>query len=751
MFIINVLKSGTLALPRNLIFTAMSVIVLVYLLSSLLGAVPSMSLIGYGFEVTTFTTILLSGLLMSLVAVLCQSSRKLTIIYTSFFIVSSLIALFHIARLFFGANFLSFGYFPNIISNTIGKWNELAIFFGISTILSFVALDTLRLRARLRFGLFLTFILSLAILIVVNLPVVWYVTGAVSLGFFIYLLTLGNVQSNTLNVVTSGGEETKMKSVGRIIPYRSLIVIIIAFIFAFTSFGASFGAKINEKFGIDNIEVRPSWSATYGISKHVFNTNPILGSGPNRFGIAWQLYRPDVNLSNFWNTNFNHGVGFIPTTIVETGILGMLAWLAFFLLFILLGLRSIFSRSYDRLSGYFIISSFVTALYLWIMNVLYMPNIPLLALTFFFTGLSIAAAASGGILQTRTVSFFKYPRMSFVVVMGLVFVLVLGIGLGYLVFEKTLSSFYFAKGTVLAANAQNKENMDVAVSNILRAIDLSPNDIYYRSLAELDVLRLQNIISGVASAKAETISDTVRSEFQNVLAAGIEASRNAGIRDKENYENWLPVAHVYESIIPVGVATAYDGAKAAYEEAAKRSPRNPAIYLALAQLELSQKNLPKAKENVDKSIELKSNYLDAIFLQSQIDAALGNIREAAISTEKILSISPNNPPIYFRLGLLKYELKDWNGASKAFEQAITLVPVYANARYFLGLSYEKLGRVSDALVQFEELAKTNPDNKEIELILTNLKAGRTPFESVKPPLDNKPEKRKKLPVTEKDN
>ena len=40
----------------------------------------------------------------------------------------------------------------------------------------------------------------------------------------------------------------------------------------------------------------------------------------------------------------------------------------------------------------------------------------------------------------------------------------------------------------------------------------------------------------------------------------------------------------------------------------------------------------------------------------------------------------------------------------------------------------------------------NPDNKEVEFILKNLKEGRAPFMNAEPPIDDKPEKRKTLPV-----
>jgi len=127
----------------------------------------------------------------------------------------------------------------------------------------------------------------------------------------------------------------------------------------------------------------------------------------------------------------------------------------------------------------------------------------------------------------------------------------------------------------------------------------------------------------------------------------------------------------------------------------------------------------------------------------------GNIKGAIASVEAAAAIAPDDSSIFFQLGLLRFNDKDYAGAAGALERATTLNPTYANAKYFLGLSYEKLERKADAVKQFTDLATTNPDNKEISLILSNLKAGRNPFLDATPPVDNKPEKRATLPVKEK--
>ena len=56
-----------------------------------------------------------------------------------------------------------------------------------------------------------------------------------------------------------------------------------------------------------------------------------------------------------------------------------------------------------------------------------------------------------------------------------------------------------------------------------------------------------------------------------------------------------------------------------------------------------------------------------------------------------------------------------------------MVPNYANAQYYLGLSFARLSRWQEAQVQFEALRVTNPDNAEVKQILEALREEKTPF------------------------
>src|SRR5690606_36709482 len=101
--------------------------------------------------------------------------------------------------------------------------------------------------------------------------------------------------------------------------------------------------------------------------------------------------------------------------------------------------------------------------------------------------------------------------------------------------------------------------------------------------------------------------------------------------------------------------------------------------------------------------------------------------DSAISrAESAVVMAPNDPASYFQIGYLRYRLGDVEEAVLALERSIALSTgvINANSQYFLGLSYDELGRSSEALGQFEIIRQYNPNNRQVENIIENLRAGR---------------------------
>ena len=736
IWIVARLKDGEFVIPNSPILFSLGVVVALSALSGLLSGSVGSSILGGGFEVGTTVSILIASVLAFLVPILFRGKEQIFASYLAFLGSFFLIALFHLLRLAFGPDFLSVGIFTDTISNTIGKWNDLGVFFGAAAILSLVTIESLSLNRLFRSLIYLSLGISILFLAIINFSTVWFVLGLFSLIFLVYLISFSREGDNAV-----GGASVSPRTM-RDIPYPSLVVLLISVVFILPS-GARIGGLISEGLNISQIEARPSWGATFDVARQTLIKDPLLGAGPNQFSSEWLRYKPaGINNTIFWNIDFAYGVGLVPTFLATHGILGVMAWAAFFLLFLYAGFKAILGVFTDRFSQYLITSSFLVALFLWIFNIFYIPSQTIFALTFLFTGLFVAALSIEKLSSVRTISFIDDPRAGFVSVLVLILLLIGSVTLGYALVERYVASVIFHRG-VISFNTEG--NLDKAEGLIAKAAAMNPQDVYYRFLTELSLMRM----NAVLQQDTKTVSaDSVRSQFQGLLGIALDQARTAVALNPKNYENLMALGRVYEAVVPLKIEGAYESAKAVYEQAQSLNPQSPAILLTMARLEVAKGDNAKARENIGRALQAKNNYTEAIFLLSQIEAAEGNIKAAIQSVEAAASLSPNDPSVFFQLGLLRWNDKDYRGAASALERAVDLNPNYANARYFLGLAYERLNRKDDAVKQFTELQKANPDNQEIDLILKNLRAGRAPFSNAAPPIDPTPEKRSTLPVKE---
>lgn len=726
---ISKFKEGKFELPKSVIFIFALLVPFAYLISSFFSGSFRSSFLGTGFEIDTFGSITTLFLLFTLITLLFKSKQKLLYLYAGFFISVIIVSLFQILRLVFGPEFLSLGVFFGSVSSMVGKWNDLGIFFGLAMVLLLSSLEFLNMTKLMKIISYIILLISLAFLVIINFTTVWFVAGLFSLILFIYsLMFRSKTQTDGLENNTSGKKR---------FPFIPLIVFVIAVVFVVS--GGLFTETISNLFNTSQIEVRPSWQSTFEIAGKALKSNPVLGSGPNRFNTEWLLNKPaGINDTIFWNTDFNSGISFVFSSLVTTGLLGFISWVLFIVMFLFVSLKGVFNLKEDLLKKSIVISSFFGSLYLWTFNVLYVPDIVILSLTFIFSGILIASLYNDEAIKKINISFSKDSKIGIIVVS--VFVILLALTLLWGVFEtkKFVSNIHFQKG-MISANIDG--DITKAEEHLKTSIKFDGNDLYYRTLSQIGLAKL-NLISTQKDVKQEVLQE----QFRNTLGETIDNAKKAVDVNETNYQNWIALGNVYEAVVPLKVEGAYESAMASYQQALKYNPESPAIYLTIARLEVLNGNVKKARENITSALNKKNNYTEAFFLLSQIEVDQGNISAAISSVESASTLSPNDPTVFFYLGLLKYNNKNFSGAIMSLERAVALSSSYSNAKYFLGLSYEKVDRITDAIAQFEDVVKLNPDNQEVKQILDNLKNGKDPLSGINSTAT--PEKREELPVKE---
>ncbi len=681
------------------------------------------SFFGQGFEVHTASLLLILFVAAYVTYLLVHRHPERAIIFYVGSIISFLIlAVFHVLRFIFGVDFADLSILNTLTSTVFGSWYELAIFALLVALVTIVAMVTLPLSNRLKVLYWIVAIAGLGGAFIINNTRAWLALTIVLAGVF------------CIQILSGKGDKT----ISERISFPLLILIIIC---AFMTWrGGYLAGPIVQRINATYFEPILPWNMTLDVSSGVLKESPLFGVGPNRFSNAFITYKPAVlNSTPFWNVEFATGFGRIPSFIVTQGLVGTSLWIMFFIfygVYMVKSLRRVPSSSHER---FIVISTYAGATFLWLTNLLYTPSHTILFYTFMLTGASLGVSVAYKSVKAKEFSPSGKSFPSFVLVAILIAVV-----WGLMYIKKSTALAYFAAGVRQLTVSKDTVAADKAFN---RALLIDKSDIYYQAEAEMGLIKVGALTSSLQ--QGGSVPKATVDQVGVIIGEALAASKNAIEYDDKNYYNHVSEARVLELAARLGLPNAYENAVKAYNEAIKINTFNPGLYLSLARLATQQNKQSEAVQAIGAALQVKSNYIDAIFLLSQIEAARGNLRDAITAARAATELNPDNPILYLQLGLLQYNNKEYGAAVTSLSKAVELQPDYANAKYFLGLSYSRLGRNVQAIEQFEQLAATNPDSQEVALILSNLKAGRSAFVDAKPPVTPTPEKRTNLPLRER--
>jgi len=705
-FSVATMRTQTLSVPKLLLIPAAWLLPLMYLLSTLFSVEGAMTVYGERLTMDSTAFMTLAAVVLTLAATVLATPKRALGVYLAMLGSAALLTVFELVLFLARDAVASTGMIFTSLS-LLGTLNDLAVFFGLIVVFTILSLLLLSASMVVRVVLWLVLAAAAFFLAVVNLTVLWWILGIFAVGTFVYSV--------------SGALRGSVRTVASQMSGSSLAIIVLAGFFVVGSQAAT--TALAEKLQVGELDVRPSWQTTVELGKETLSESMLFGTGPGSFVYTWAAHMPaEIAETAFWQADFAYGIGLVPTAVVSTGLLGTLAWFVFLGFFIYYGVRS-FMRMRGADTGdvvtYIRVTSFVGALYLWIIAVIQVPSPVLMLYAFLLTGVFVASLTYGSDgLQRTDVVFEDSPKIGFLVTLLLTFTLLVSVSGVYNLSKRFMAEVSFQKA--LVALTQDTD-LDAGEELLDKAIARHPTDAYYRYISNVDIVRIRELLA------QDRTPEEVREQFQNLLARAIANAQQATDLDKRDYQNWVNLGTLYQAVTPLGIDGAADSANAAFDQALELRPSSPSVFLAKATLARAQGSNDEARALVEEAVALRNRYTDARFLLAQIQLEEQNVTEAIASVEAITVFEPRNPVAFFQLGLLQYGSEDFAAAVGSLETAVALNPVYANARYFLGLSYWKLGQNDAAVTQFRAVQNTNPDNEEVKSIIDNLQSGRDPF------------------------
>ncbi|MEI6238024.1 MAG: tetratricopeptide repeat protein [bacterium] len=703
-------KEGKLALPRQNILCSFYAVAFLAAVSSLFSGSIGKSLFGYGTESISASFLWTSAIFSLIGIMLLNTEKRILLVWKSLGILGFIFILFHFINIVFR--------FSGNVINLTGLWSDVSILAGVITLICGILLQKTELSKWEKTTLYIliAFGLFTEITLTIWFPAFWWVST-------VFALVLGIVAF--------------FNSGKKLIPWAFIAIFIVT---ATCSFFPNFVGDNLQKFA-NHFSKTPNtffsatfpdravstWGITLGVTKGMLKDNPFFGPGPNNYIGEYLKNRPEeANYSNLWTGDFNYAIGIVPTIMISTGILGIIAGLIFLVFLAFRTMKTIFSKTLSNEKKFIVYAPAVSSLFLWIMLVIHASGVLVFTLAVLSTVLYISALSLQNKIKTLLVNEkgINSGRITVYIIISVLIALML---LSTWKEGKRLFASLNFSDAVSATSNGNSDFVSAEIS-LNKSVSLTGFDIYYQSLLDLNILKMNRVASDTSLKTPESIQ-----EFKNSYLNASSAAMMAINADPNNYINYISFAKFAEASIDLKIPGSFEMAKEQYTKALVINPSDPTIHFALGRLEFLNGDIEGAIKELETAIKLKSDYVDVAVVLSKLYESQKDFVSAANAMNYAIEkyLPKREPQLYYELGRLLYLAGNYDVSIQSLTLVVNSIPDYSNARYFLGLSLAKKENYKDAVTQFQAIKKYNPDNKEVDTIIDSLQNGYFPN------LDNK--------------
>lgn len=363
--------------------------------------------------------------------------------------------------------------------------------------------------------------------------------------------------------------------------------------------------------------------------------------------------------SSLWNVTFSQGSSKVLNDIATTGILGIFALILFMVTPIFYGVRFIFSKKLqenrsEETSLTFLIGILTSLAAQILVYFLYNSNLTLSFLNFFMVAAMIALTA----FDKKEHDLRRSSLLTLVITFLFTLILISGSVLLILYGQRYVAEVSYYNGL----KSLQVGSYDAGQKGLESATKLNPSSgLYFRQLSQLYLIILKNELNNIEA----TPTDEEKNKIQGLVANTINAAVIATDLDPKSSIAWANRGYIYQNLYGF-VGDSLTWAINSYDKAIELDPNNPYLLLqegtvkfistgTLSQDDSDQRNqlLTDAKDKLEKSVSLKQDYSDALYVLGLVYDSLGKKDKAIEEFLKVQQLIPSDTNIQKALDNLK--------------------------------------------------------------------------------------------------
>jgi putative inorganic carbon (hco3(-)) transporter len=376
------------------------------------------------------------------------------------------------------------------------------------------------------------------------------------------------------------------------------------------------------------------WKGAIEIFKHY----PIFGSGVETFAYSYYKYRPvEHNLVSEWDFLYNKAHNEYLNYLATTGVIGFSTYLLLITTFVVWCiLRSI--KNKVSLTEFLLILSLLTSYISYLVQNIFSFSVVIIAL-FFFLFPAIVFVVSNSISTFHLPPAKIYHLFSIIysreiytkITKGLILLIACYLLLGLI--------RYWHADTLYAKGERENEssNVGAAFNYLYTATEVNPNEPIYKS-------ELAYAAAGSALALAEsdaTLSAQLKDQSITTSTMVLGTNPNNPAFWRTAFRTYLQLSEIDPSFKQVTIDT--------LDQAILLAPTDPKIVYQKGLILNSFNRVTEAEIALEKAVELKTNYREALITLGQVQFQLGQKDTGVTTIKKVLEFIPNDPEVIDQL------------------------------------------------------------------------------------------------------